>query len=116
MLNGRTYTSSGYGRALLMPSGVPITTVDAAIALPPAYSRCGARQGRFHAVNDLLFNEVRSMPMNWSVVSMKAFTAAKLYPANATTNSGMAWRSVDAIMPVLGGWKNSECHCWSTVR
>ncbi|MGJ8863573.1 dihydroorotase, partial [Salmonella enterica subsp. enterica serovar Kentucky] len=30
-----------------------------------------------------------------------AFTAAKLYPANATTNSSHGVTSVDAIMPVL---------------
>ena len=73
------YTSEIYGRAIVMPNlAPPVTTVEAAVAY------------RQRILNELErgFNE-------------GVFTAAKLYPANATTNSSHGVTSVDAIMPVL---------------
>nr|VXZ86215.1 Dihydroorotase [Klebsiella pneumoniae] len=44
------------------------------------------------------------------------FTAAKLYPANATTNSSHGVTSTDAIMPVLERMENWGCRCSFTAK
>ncbi len=96
------YTSEIYGRAIVMPNlAPPVVTVDAAIAyrqrildaVPAGHTftplmTCYLTDSLDPAELDRGFNE-------------GVFTAAKLYPANATTNSSHGVTSIDAIMPVL---------------
>jgi dihydroorotase len=95
------YTSEIYGRAIVMPNLVPpVTTVDAAIAY---------RQRILDAVpadtilpaDDLLSDRLTDPNEVERGFNEGVFTAAKLYPANATTNSSHGVTSIDAIMPVL---------------
>lgn len=96
------YTSGIYGRAIIMPNLVPpITTVDAAIgyrqrildAVPPEHDFTPLMT--CYLTDSLDPNEVERGYREG------VFTAAKLYPANATTNSSHGVTSIDAIMPVL---------------
>ena len=96
------YTSEIYGRAIVMPNLVPpVTTVDAAIAYRQRILDAVPEGHDFtplmtcYLTDSLDPNEVER-GFNEGV-----FTAAKLYPANATTNSSHGVTSIDAIMPVL---------------
>jgi len=96
------YTSEIYGRAIVMPNLVPpVTTVEAAIAyrqrildaVPAGHDYTPLMT--CYLTDSLVPNEVER-GFNEGV-----FTAAKLYPANATTNSSHGVTRPDAIMPVL---------------
>lgn len=96
------YTSEIYGRAIVMPNLVPpVTTVDAAIAYRQRILDAVPAGHDFtplmtcYLTDSLDPNEVER-GFNEGV-----FTAAKLYPANTTTNSSHGVTSIDAIMPVL---------------
>lgn len=96
------YTSELYGRAIVMPNlAPPVTTVDAAIAYRQRILDAVPADHDFtplmtcYLTDSLDPNEVER-GFNEGV-----FTAAKLYPANATTNSSHGVTSIDAIMPVL---------------
>ena len=96
------YTSEIYGRAIVMPNLVPpVTTVEAAIAYRQRILDAVPAGHDFtplmtcYLTDSLDPNEVER-GFNEGI-----FTAAKLYPANATTNSSHGVTSIDAIMPVL---------------
>lgn len=96
------YTSEHYGRAIVMPNLVPpVTTVEAAIAYRQRILDAVPAGHDFtplmtcYLTDSLDPNEVER-GFNEGV-----FTAAKLYPANATTNSSHGVTSINAIMPVL---------------
>jgi dihydroorotase len=59
------------------------------------------RRTRLYAINDLLLNGYAGSQRVERGFNEGVFTAAKLYPANATTNSTHGVTSIDAIMPVL---------------
>ncbi|WP_312458220.1 dihydroorotase [Pseudescherichia sp.] len=96
------YTSETYGRAIVMPNlAPPVTTVDAAIAYR---QRILAAVPAGHDFTPLMTCYLTdSLDPNEVERGFKegVFTAAKLYPANATTNSSHGVTSIDAIMPVL---------------
>ena len=96
------YTSEIYGRAIVMPNlAPPVTTVEAAVAY---------RQRILDAVPaGHVFTPLMTCYLTDSLdpnelergFNEGVFTSAKLYPANATTNSSHGVTSIDAIMPVL---------------
>ena len=96
------YTSETYGRAIVMPNlAPPVTTVEAAIAYR---QRILAAVPAGHDFTPLMTCYLTdSLDPNEVERGFRegVFTAAKLYPANATTNSSHGVTSIDAIMPVL---------------
>ncbi len=111
------YTSEIYGRAIVMPNPAsPITTVDAAIAYRQRILDAVPAGHDFTPLMTCYLTDSLDADELERGFHEGVFTAAKLYPANATTNSSHGVTSVDAIMPVLERMENSECHCWSTVR
>ncbi|MDF2778203.1 MAG: pyrC [Enterobacteriaceae bacterium] len=96
------YTSETYGRAIVMPNlAPPVTTVGAAIAYR---QRILAAVPAGHDFTPLMTCYLTdSLDPNEVERGFRegVFTAAKLYPANATTNSSHGVTSIDAIMPVL---------------
>ncbi|HET8789581.1 MAG TPA: amidohydrolase family protein, partial [Modicisalibacter sp.] len=96
------YTSALYGRAIVMPNlAPPVTTVAAARAYR---ERILAALPAGHD-----FTPLMTCYLNESVTSEElergfaegVFSAAKLYPANATTNSAHGVRDVKAIYPLF---------------
>lgn len=96
------YTSAVYARAIVMPNLVPpVTTLEAA----EAYRR--RILDALPAGHD--FTPLMTCYLNESVTAQTLedgharglLTAAKLYPANATTNSAHGVRDVKAIYPLL---------------
>ncbi|MGC3874470.1 dihydroorotase [Halomonas sp. GXIMD04776] len=96
------YTSALYGRAIIMPNlATPVTTVAAARAYR---ERIVAALPTGHEFTPLmtcyLSDSVTSQDLEEGFAE-GVFTAAKLYPANATTNSALGVRDVKAIYPLF---------------
>ncbi|WP_313052091.1 dihydroorotase [Atlantibacter hermannii] len=96
------YTSETYARAIVMPNlAPPVTTVEAARAYRQRILDAVPAGHVFEPLmtcylTDTLDDSELERGFNEGV-----FTAAKLYPANATTNSSHGVTHIDAIMPVL---------------
>ncbi|WP_253383989.1 dihydroorotase [unidentified bacterial endosymbiont] len=96
------YTSEIYGRAIVMPNLVPpVTTVDAAIAYRQRILDAVPTGHDFTPLMTCYLTDSLDPDDVERGFNEGVFTAAKLYPANATTNSSHGVTSIDAIMPVL---------------
>ena len=96
------YTSEIYGRAIVMPNLVPpVTTVDAAIAYRQRILAAVPAGHDFTPLMTCYLTDTLDPNEVERGFNEGVFTAAKLYPANATTNSSHGVTSIDAIMPVL---------------
>jgi dihydroorotase len=96
------YTSQVFGRAIVMPNlAPPITTVAAARAYRERILAAVPQSHNFtplmtcYLTNSLSANELVSG------FEQGVFTAAKLYPANATTNSSHGVSDVKGIYPLF---------------
>ncbi len=96
------YTSAIYGRAIVMPNlAPPITTVDAARSYRQRILDAVPQGHNFTPLMTCYLTDSIDPDEVERGFNEGVFTAAKLYPANATTNSSHGVTSVDAIMPVL---------------
>ena len=96
------YTSEIYGRAIVMPNLVPpVTSVDAAIAYRQRILDAVPAGHNFTPLMTCYLTDSLDPDEVGRGFNEGVFTAAKLYPANATTNSSHGVTSIDAIMPVL---------------
>lgn len=96
------YTSEVYGRAIVMPNLVPpVTTVDAAIAYRQRILDAVPAGHHFTPLMTCYLTDSLDPAELERGFNQGVFTAAKLYPANATTNSSHGVTSTDAIMPIL---------------
>lgn len=96
------YTSEIYGRAIVMPNLVPpVTSVDAAIAYRQRILDAVPAGHNFTPLMTCYLTDSLDPDEVERGFNEGVFTAAKLYPANATTNSSHGVTSIDAIMPVL---------------
>lgn len=96
------YTSQVFGRAIVMPNlAPPITTVEAARAYR---DRILAAVPQGHSFTPLMTCYLTNSLAAAELVNgfeQGVFTAAKLYPANATTNSSHGVSDVKAIYPLF---------------
>lgn len=96
------YTSGVYGRAIVMPNlSPPVTTVDAAIAYRQRILDAVPAGHNFTPLMTCYLTDSLDPAELERGFKESVFTAAKLYPANATTNSSHGVTSTNAIMPVL---------------
>ncbi|KOR05954.1 dihydroorotase [Pluralibacter gergoviae] len=96
------YTSEVYGRAIVMPNLVPpVTTVAAAVAYRERIMAAVPAGHRFTPLMTCYLTDTLDADELQRGFQEGVFTAAKLYPANATTNSSHGVTSTEAIMPVL---------------
>lgn len=96
------YTSELYARAIVMPNLVlPITTVEAAKAYRQRILDAVPAGHNFTPLMTCYLTDSLDPDELERGFNEGVFTAAKLYPANATTNSSHGVTSTDAIMPVL---------------
>lgn len=111
------YTSEFYGRAIVMPNlAPPVTTVEAAVAYRQRILNAVPAGHDFTPLMTCYLTDTLDPAELARGFEAGVFTAAKLYPANATTNSSHGVTSIDAIMPVLERMENSACRCWSTAK
>ncbi|ELY3760811.1 dihydroorotase [Cronobacter universalis] len=96
------YTSETYGRAIVMPNlAPPVTTVEAAIAYRQRILDAVPEHHSFEPLMTCYLTDTLDADELERGFQLGVFTAAKLYPANATTNSSHGVTSVDNIMTVL---------------
>lgn len=96
------YTSETYGRAIVMPNlAPPVTTVDAARAYRQRILDAVPAGHSFEPLMTCYLTDTLDADELERGFNEGVFTAAKLYPAHATTNSSHGVTSIDAIMPVL---------------
>ncbi|MBS0847663.1 dihydroorotase [Citrobacter sp. JGM124] len=96
------YTSQVYGRAIVMPNLMPpITSVEAAIHYRQRILDAVPAGHKFEPLMTCYLTDTLEPDVLEQGFRQGVFTAAKLYPANATTNSSHGVTSTAAIMPVL---------------
>lgn len=96
------YTSGLYNRAIVMPNLVPpVTSVDAARAYRQRILDALPANHRFTPLMTCYLTDGLAADEVEQGFNDGVFTAAKLYPAHATTNSSHGVTSIDAIMSVL---------------
>lgn len=96
------YTSGLYGRAIVMPNlAPPVTTVAAARDYRARILAALPAGDDFTPLMTCYLNESVSAETLETGHAEGVFTAAKLYPANATTNSAHGVRDVKAIYPLF---------------
>lgn len=96
------YTSAVWHRAIVMPNLVPpVTTVDAAIAYRQRILDAVPEEHHFQPLMTCYLTDTLDADELERGFNQQIFTAAKLYPANATTNSSHGVSNIDAISPVL---------------
>ncbi|HFZ8995352.1 TPA: dihydroorotase [Citrobacter freundii] len=96
------YTSAIYGRAIVMPNlAPPVTTVDAAIAYRQRILDAIPAGDDFTPLMTCYLTDTLDPAELERGFLEGVFTAAKLYPANATTNSTHGVTAIEKIMPVL---------------
>lgn len=96
------YTSETYARAIVMPNlAPPVTTVAAAVAYRQRILDAVPAGHTFEPLMTCYLTDTLDADELARGFEEGVFTAAKLYPANATTNSSHGVTSIDAIMLVL---------------
>lgn len=96
------YTSEIYGRAVVMPNlAPPVTTVEAAIAYRQRILDATPQGNNFTPLMTCYLTDSLNPDELERGFNAGVFIAAKLYPANATTNSSHGVTRIDTIMPVL---------------
>ncbi|MBV4412120.1 dihydroorotase [Enterobacteriaceae bacterium YMB-R22] len=96
------YTSSTFGRAIVMPNLVPpVVCVDDAIAYRQRILNAVPEGHRFTPLMTCYLTDTLDPAELERGFNEGVFTAAKMYPAHATTNSSHGVTCVEAIMPVL---------------
>ncbi|WIF56823.1 dihydroorotase [Atlantibacter hermannii] len=96
------YTSETYARAIVMPNlAPPVTTVEAARAYRQRILDAVPAGHVFEPLMTCYLTDTLDASELERGFNEGVFTAAKLYPANATTNSSHGVTHIDAIMPVL---------------
>jgi len=96
------YTSAVNGRAIVMPNLVPpVTSVEAAIAYRERILAALPEGHRFQPLMTCYLTDSLDADEVEKGFQSGVFTAAKLYPAHATTNSSHGVTHIDAIARVL---------------
>ncbi|MEM7344685.1 MAG: dihydroorotase [Chloroflexota bacterium] len=96
------YTANLFGRAIIMPNlKPPITTVDAAKAYQAEIMENLPESSHFEPLMTCYLTDTLQPDEIKRGATENVFTAAKLYPAGATTNSEHGVTAVRNIWPVL---------------
>lgn len=96
------FTAGQFARGIIMPNLVPpVTTVDAAIAYRSRILAVRPAGSDFEPLMTCYLTDTTSPDEIEKGHSEKVWTAAKLYPAGATTNAHHGVTNIKALRPVL---------------
>lgn len=96
------YTSEVFARAIVMPNlAPPITTVASAIAYRDRILAAVPTGHKFTPLMTCYLTDSLDVNELTAGFEQSVFTAAKLYPANATTNSNHGVSDIPAIYPLF---------------
>ncbi|NDL61927.1 dihydroorotase [Acerihabitans arboris] len=97
------YTSSVFARAIVMPNLTPpIVSMEQAVAYRERILAALPAGHRFQPLMTCYLTDTLDKTQLVEGFAQSIFTAAKLYPANATTNSSHGVTSITGIYPLLG--------------
>lgn len=97
-----SFTSATYGRAMVMPNlDPPVTTVAAAENYRQRILAAVPAEDHFQPLMTCYLTDNLDPDELTTGFTRGIFTAAKLYPANATTNSSYGVSHISAITPLL---------------
>ena len=97
-----TYTARQFARAIVMPNlAPPVTTVEAAVAYSKRILAAVAGASDFTPLMTCYLTDTLAASEVERGHASGVFTAAKLYPAHATTNSSHGVTDIANIYPVL---------------
>ena len=97
-----TYTARQFARAIVMPNlSPPVTDTASAVAYRDRILSAASDHGHFTPLMTCYLTDSSDAEDMAQGFQSGVFTAAKLYPANATTNSAHGVTDVANIMPVL---------------
>ncbi len=96
------YTASQFSRAIIMPNlAPPITTIEAAIAYRDRIDAALPAKANFTPLMTCYLTDDADPEQIRQGYALNIFTASKLYPANATTNSAHGVTDIRNIAKVL---------------
>jgi dihydroorotase len=96
------HTARQFARAIVMPNlSPPVTTIATALAYRERIMRALPRGADFTPLMTAYLTDASDPEEIARGFHDGVFTAAKLYPAHATTNSALGVTSIDKVMPVL---------------
>ncbi|MTC58285.1 MULTISPECIES: dihydroorotase [Providencia] len=102
------FTSQFFGRAIVMPNLVPpITTVEAAKAYRERIKKAVPNGHKFTPLMTCYLTDTTDAQELIRGFNEGVFTACKLYPANATTNSSHGVSDIKKIYPVLAAMEQA---------
>jgi dihydroorotase len=110
-------TARQCGRAIVMPNLTPpITTVEEARAYRRRILEALPDQVAFTPLMTAYLTDSTDPAELERGHGEGVFTAAKLYPAHATTNSAAGVTDLLAWLRCWRPWSGSACPCWCTAR
>lgn len=102
------FTSQFFGRAIVMPNLVPpVTTVEAARAYRERIKQAVPAGHQFTPLMTCYLTDTTDADELIRGFNEGVFTACKLYPANATTNSSHGVSDIKKIYPVLAAMEQA---------
>ena len=102
------YTSEFFGRAIVMPNLVPpVTTIEAAKAYRERILKAVPEGHQFTPLMTCYLTDSTDPVEVVRGFNEGVFTACKLYPANATTNSSHGVSDIKKIYPVLAAMEQA---------
>ncbi len=102
------FTSQFFGRAIVMPNLVPpVTTIEAAIAYRERIMQAVPAGHQFTPLMTCYLTDTTDAVELIKGFNQGVFTACKLYPANATTNSSHGVSDITKIYPVLAAMEKA---------
>lgn len=102
------YTSEFFGRAIVMPNLVPpVTTIEAAKAYRERILKAVPQGHQFTPLMTCYLTDSTDPAEVVRGFNEGVFTACKLYPANATTNSSHGVSDIKKIYPVLAAMEQA---------
>ena len=96
------FTSEYFGRAIVMPNTKnPITTIDKAISYKKSITEALSKSSKFEPLMTMYLTDDTDKGELINGFKNNVFFAAKLYPANATTNSSHGVKKIENLYEIF---------------
>ena len=101
------FTSNYFGRAIVMPNTkIPIVSIDKALAYKKSICSFLPKDSKFIPLMTIYLTDETSLKEIKLGFKENVFFAAKLYPANSTTNSSHGVKNIRNLYPVFSEMEN----------
>ena len=102
------FTSEFFGRAIVMPNTkTPIISIDSAISYKKSISEALQENSKFEPLMTMYLTDETDKGELINGFKNNVFFAAKLYPANATTNSSHGVKKIENLYKIFESMQDS---------